>query len=45
MRPEEILKYNKWTYYNNNSNISEREILILVNDISKYNILKGDNND
>lgn len=45
MKPEEILKYNKWTYYNKNSNISEREILILVNDISKYNILKGDNND
>ena len=39
----DISKYDKWTYYDKNCNITKRELYILVNDISKYEILKGDN--
>ena len=38
----DISKYDKWTYYDDNSLITKRELYILVNDISKYKIL-GDN--
>ena len=35
----EISKYDKWTYYDEKSDISKKELYTLVNDISKYKIL------
>ena len=39
MSPNEIATYDKCTFYDNNSDITFKELLILVNDINQYKIL------